>query len=69
MATAVATKNECPYCNGDEKPFYDDGGWYTMRVIMPDKAIEFDYEDDGRSAAFWTDKNAINYCPMCGRKL
>lgn len=69
MATAVATKNECPYCNGkNDKPFYKNFGT-ALNLIMPDKAIQIIYEDNGKASAYFTEPGVINYCPMCGRKL
>lgn len=66
MATAVAIKNECPYCNGkNDKPFYKGDFGVVLTLIMPDRAMEIDYEE----GVYWTEPGAVNYCPMCGRRL
>lgn len=78
MATAVATKNECPYCHNQVSLTYISDDFYKHTKYLNNRDslaidgifISSDYclvEDQYEAGPVSVAK--IHYCPMCGRKL
>lgn len=59
------TKNPCSYCNETPKPIIERGGIKTVLDEDGYIIIELNF-GGGQSTRTY---EAVNYCPMCGRKL